>query len=105
MRDLISWLGKANLLMGAVVVLAALIEFKVDRSDKTPLYIALAIIVVGPVEDLLNKLLDQIAIPENQRQLYKKMVDQLTSLIFLILLGFIVIDQQIHDKQKNRLLT
>lgn len=101
MRDLISWLGKANLLIGAVVVLAALIEFTVDRSDKTPLYIALAIIVVGPVEDLLNKLLDRIAIPENQRRLYKKMVDQLTSLIFLILLGLIVIGQQIHDKQKT----
>lgn len=68
-------------LLGTVVVLEGLHEFITDES-KIGLYIALAIIVVGPLEDLLNNISGSAE--------WRELVNQLTSIAFLVFLGLIL---------------
>ncbi|WP_338834276.1 hypothetical protein MHLNE_06540 [Moorella humiferrea] len=82
-------LGILSYFLGAAVVLEALI--KGVRGPSPPqLYIALAIIIVGPVEDLANYLIGKSKLDSRAKELYKELVNQLTSLAFLILLGLVV---------------
>ncbi|WP_258359832.1 hypothetical protein [Moorella sulfitireducens (nom. illeg.)] len=51
-----------------------------------PLYLALAIIIVGPVEDLANCFIERMKTGRREKELYKELVNQITSIAFLILL-------------------
>ncbi len=66
-------------LLGLIIVFKGFYKaFKYNSSSA--LHISLAIIIVGPIEDLLNK---NTTLPEF-------FIDQLTSIAFLILLGLIL---------------
>jgi len=91
-RDMNFCLFLLNLFMGTIVVFTGFYKYSINRYNLIPLYIALAIIIVGPVEDLLNKLINKMSISDDKRKLYSKMVDLLTSLAFLILLWLVIIE-------------
>ncbi|KKM11613.1 hypothetical protein SY88_07970 [Clostridiales bacterium PH28_bin88] len=76
-------------LLGAAVVLGGLRQYLTSDS-KIGLYVALAIIVVGPVEDLLNMIISGGEISEEERRYYMALVNHLTSIGFLVLLGLIL---------------
>ncbi len=86
-------------LLGAVVVLAGFFDYKKTKSNKTSLYISLAITVVGPVEDLLKKIINDKYMPDDQREIYIELVDQLTSITFLALLGLVLKELSGKDGQ------
>lgn len=82
-------LGIFSYFLGTAIILEALI--KGVRGPSPPqLYIALAIIIVGPVEDLANCLIEKLKLGPHEKEHYKELVNQLTSLAFLILLGLVV---------------
>jgi hypothetical protein len=71
-------------LLGAVIVMEGLYKaFKFQSI--TALYISLVIIIVGPIEDLLN----------NNTNLPEYIIDQLTSIAFLIFLGLMLNDNHL----------
>lgn len=79
-----------NYYFGGLVVLTGLYKYSTNKQNRIPLYVALAIIIVGPVENILNSLVKSMAISSAKQKVYHEMVDQATSLTFLILLGFVV---------------
>ncbi|MDK2823378.1 MAG: hypothetical protein PWQ67_951 [Clostridia bacterium] len=91
-KDVNYYLHLLNLIVGGTVVLNGLYKYFSGSKNNIPLYIALAIIIVGPIEDWLNKLIDNLVKPEDRQQFIKKFIDQLTSFIFIIFLGFILIE-------------
>lgn len=88
--ELLKLLKIANHLLGTAVVTTSLYSYLLTRNN-IPLYIALAIIIVGPVEDLLNSYIHRSPsmAPATKAQ-YVEIVDNLTSLLFLVLLGLVV---------------
>ncbi|MEW6662015.1 MAG: hypothetical protein ACOY9Y_09290 [Bacillota bacterium] len=55
--------------------------------------VSLSIIVGGPIEDLLNYwIINGGVIPEEEQKNYIELVNHLTSITFLILLGYVVKD-------------
>ena len=79
-----------NYFVGIVVVFSALYLYFTEKL-LIPLYIALSIIIAGPVESLLNAFIkNNLFITEREKKLYLSLVDNLTSLAFLIFLGLAV---------------
>ncbi|TYO97953.1 hypothetical protein [Desulfallas thermosapovorans] len=79
-----------NYLLGSTVVVTALCNY-LKKGKIVPLYIALAIIIAGPLEALLvNYVKQSPAISPVDEEHYVKMVDNITSIVFLILLGLAV---------------
>ncbi|KUO51216.1 MAG: hypothetical protein APF76_17175 [Desulfitibacter sp. BRH_c19] len=85
-------LGKLNIITGGTVILMGIYKFFIDRSSYVSLYIALAIIIVGPVEDYFNKLIKDSNKTSKRKELLYQRVDLTTSLIFLILLGLVLLE-------------
>jgi len=79
-----------NYYFGGIIVLSGLYEYFIDNSNKIPFYIALAIIIVGPLENLLNRLLEEMPVSEEKRQIYSTTIDLSTSLAFILLLGKVI---------------
>lgn len=79
-----------NYFVGIVVVFSALYLYFAEKL-LIPLYIALAIIIAGPVESLLNAYINNNpAATEREKKFYLSFVDKVTSLAFLIFLGLAV---------------
>lgn len=80
-----------NYLLGTfIIVLSFYLFYK--KSNITPLYIALAIITAGPLEDILVRVIKSTKnIPPDKKREYLMLVDQLTSVGFLIFLLLAII--------------
>ncbi len=79
-----------NYFIGTVVVLAAFYLY-ITKGALIPLYIALAIIIAGPIESLLNIYINNYMYAgEKKKKYYISIVDNVTSLAFLIFLGLAV---------------
>ncbi|GEA16526.1 hypothetical protein E308F_27720 [Moorella sp. E308F] len=83
--DINKILGSLSYLLGTIVVIECFAKLLSGRS-RIPLYIALAIIIVGPVEDLINAFIEKNKIWRQERKFYKELVNQITSIAFLILM-------------------
>jgi len=79
-----------NYILGTTVVAAALISY-VNTNKKIPLRIALAIIIAGQLEGFLKFYIkNSPSLSPNDKEKYIEMIDNITSLAFLILLGLAV---------------
>jgi hypothetical protein len=84
-------LGYLNTVLGTGVVFFSLHLYH-TRGEEVPLYIALAIIIAGPVEDFLVEYVNGIpSLPPEQRKSYIQIIDKSTSLAFLTFLGMAVL--------------
>ncbi|MTI80805.1 MAG: hypothetical protein FH758_07970 [Firmicutes bacterium] len=80
-----------NYLLGTAVVVASFCIYYVTK-EIIPLYIGLAIITAGPLEDLLIAFIKKSpSFSSDDKELYSKIVDYATSLAFLVLLGLAVL--------------
>ena len=77
------FLNFTSYVLGTVIVLSGFRDY-FEHGSKTALYISLAIIIVGPLEDLLNYILSGGSLSEKE---VKELVDLVTSIAFLLLLG------------------
>ncbi|KAF1086683.1 hypothetical protein SPSYN_00402 [Sporotomaculum syntrophicum] len=90
--EILRILTLCNYLLGTAVVTTAF-SIYITTNKKIPLYIALAIISAGPIEDLLSSYIEQSpSISPDDKKQYIKMVDNITSMVFLILLGLVVLE-------------
>ncbi len=81
-----------NYLLGTTVVVSAFYTY-VTKNETIPLYVALAIIAAGPLEDLLIAYINRSpSLSPGDKEQYKKFVDSTTSLTFLVLLGLVVLE-------------
>lgn len=104
-NDLNGILRILNIITGGVVVLSAIYLFLGDNSNLGALYIALAIIFVGPLEDYLTKLINEAPLNKTKKKELLKTVDLTTSLVFLLLLGLTLIElspSNIHGHVFNK---
>lgn len=82
----------SNYILGAVLVFLSL-KFFYSKKSVAPLYISFAVIIAGPLEDMLVDFVNSLPnIPPNKRKTYLWLVDQVTSLGFLIFLIIAVIE-------------
>jgi len=89
--DILSLLKSANILLGTGVVTSSFYLY-VTQNVKIPLLISLAIVIVGPIEDLLNNRVEKSPfLSPNEKKFYTNIIDQSTSLAFLALLGLAVL--------------
>lgn len=87
MLDILKVLKILNYSFGTAVVVSSL-YFYFTQNKTVPLYIALSIIIAGPLEDyLISYIQNSPSILPGNKERYKKIVDNTTSLAFLILLG------------------
>ena len=82
MKTLVLVLRILNYISGAALILIGIGAFVLYRSS-VPFLIALALIIVGPVEDLLERYLK---LPGVEPEQTKTLIDQSTSLAFILLL-------------------
>lgn len=89
--DILSVLNFLNYFVGTAVV-ASSFNFYFTKNETIPLYIALAIIIAGPLEDFLITYIERSpSLSPADKEQYAKIVDNTTSLAFLILLGLAVL--------------
>lgn len=86
MERWIHWLTTSGTVIGALVVLYGIVRF-VALGSAPPLLIAVAILIVGPGEDILQNWARRTASMPAEGDLRATIVDRATSLAFLILLG------------------
>jgi hypothetical protein len=82
MKGLLQGLHWANLLVGGALIIVG-IGASLWIGGWIPFLLALAVIIVGPLEDLLMK---HLRLPGVDPESTKTLVDQTTSLLFLLLL-------------------
>ncbi len=88
MDNIITILKSLNLIVGVTTVLTGLDKYISNPSRNSPLYISTAIIIVGPVEDMLtNQFVTNLSSKDQEAY---ELIDQTTSLIFLILLSLVI---------------
>jgi hypothetical protein len=85
-QKLITMLKLLGIMLGAAVVAWGLIRFVMGGSV-APLFISLAIIIAGPIEDLLTFWVKKHGRTEKKRSTLVQIVDLTTSIGFLICLG------------------
>lgn len=80
-----------NYLLGTSVI-ASSIYFYIAENKTAPLYISMAIIVAGPLEDFLKFFVERSpsTSPDNKK-IYINLIDKITSLAFLLLLGLAIL--------------
>jgi len=88
MDNIIIILKSLNLVVGVTTILTGLDKYISNPSRNSPLYISSAIIIVGPVEDILNN--QFVTNLSSKDQEAYELIDQITSLIFLILMSLVV---------------
>ncbi|MGI6703029.1 MAG: hypothetical protein ACOX42_03210 [Clostridia bacterium] len=79
------FLNLMNYALGIAIGSVALSEYKHHRNT-TPMLIILAVIIAGPLEDLLVRVIQEKPIPGHEKERAIKLVDQLTSLGFMLFL-------------------
>ncbi|MDD2573741.1 MAG: hypothetical protein WCS98_01650 [Bacillota bacterium] len=87
------FLNLINYALGIAIGAVALSEFKHHR-NKTPLLIILAVVIAGPLEDFLVRMIQEKPIPGHQKEWGIKLVDQLTSLGFMLFLLLAALDSK-----------
>jgi len=85
----IRWLTLSGTVIGALVVLYGIVRF-VGLGAAPPLLIAVAILIVGPGEDIMQRWARETAPTPAVGALRATVVDRATSLAFLILLGVVI---------------
>lgn len=95
--DILKVFKLLNYILGTTVVVSAFYIY-LTTNELIPLYIALAIIIAGPLEDLLIAYIKRSPVlsPGDKEQ-YAKIVDNTTSLVFLVFLGLVVLKGSIHS--------
>jgi len=82
MKTVLQVLRILNYIFGAALILIGIGAFILSRAS-VPFLIALALIIVGPVEDLLER---YFKLPRVEQKQTKTLIDQSTSLAFILLL-------------------
>jgi hypothetical protein len=86
MENWIRWLTTSGTVLGALVVLFGIARY-VTAGSAAALLIAVAILVVGPGEDVLERWARRTAATPADGEARATVVDRATSLAFLALLG------------------
>ena len=73
-------------IIGGIVVIYGIV-LSISMNHISPLLVSLAIIIVGPIEDILNAWVPHWTKKRQQEKLWQKLIDRSTSIMFLILLG------------------
>lgn len=82
----------SNYILGTLIVGFSL-YIHYYKKNNVPLYITLAIIIAGPIEDILAYLIKSTEhIPNYQKRRYIMLIDQFTSLGFLFFLLLAIIE-------------
>jgi hypothetical protein len=89
MNDLNKGLTTAGTVIGVLVILYALARY-LQAGSFPALLIALAILIVGPGEDLLERWVRRTAPTPEDGEARAITVDRVTSIVFLVLLGGVV---------------
>ena len=89
MERWIRWLTISGTVIGALVVLYGFVRF-FALGSAPPLLIAVAILIVGPGEDILQRWARRTGSTPAEGELRATIVDRATSLAFLVLLGVTV---------------
>ncbi|MCG8400076.1 MAG: hypothetical protein MJA84_00600 [Firmicutes bacterium] len=88
--DIFKVLKILNYLLGTAVVVSGLYNY-LTTDKRIPLYVALAIIIAGPLEDLLTCYIRKSPVlSPDDKEPYVKIVDNTSSLAFLLLLGLVI---------------
>lgn len=92
--DILKAFNLFNYLLGTIVVVNGLYVYS-TTGKILPLYVALAIIIAGPLEDLLIAFVQNSpALSPADKKKYASIVDNATSLAFLLLLGLAILSVQ-----------
>ncbi len=92
--DILKAFNLFNYLLGTIVVVNGFYVYS-TTGKILPFYVALAIIIAGPLEDLLISLVQNSpALSPADKEKYVSIVDNVTSLAFLLLLGLAVLEVQ-----------
>ncbi len=83
--NLLHHLSLINYALGISIGAVAVTEYKSHRNI-TPLLIILAVIIAGPLEDFLVEVIEKKPIPAPSKERGIQLVDQLTSMGFLLFL-------------------
>jgi hypothetical protein len=87
-----SFLSLLNYAVGVLIGYVSL-SFYFKYKSVAPLYITLAIIIGGPLEDILVQFVKSLdGVPHQKKKEYLTMVDQFTSLGFLLFLLLAVLE-------------
>lgn len=79
-------LSLLNYGLGGLIGLISLISL-IKHKSVVPIFITFAIIIAGPLEDVLvNSIQSNNGIPKNKKESYVALVDQTTSLGFMVFL-------------------
>lgn len=79
------YLSLINYALGFATGAVAITEYKHNRNE-TPLLIILAIVIAGPLEDFLVRIIQNKPIPSHKKERGIQLVDQLTSIGFMLFL-------------------
>jgi len=94
--DTLRTLKFLNYLLGTTLVVSSLYIY-LTRSKTIPLYISLAIIIAGPLEDALIGYIEKSPnLSPGDKEQFQNIVDNITSLTFLIFLGIAVLETANH---------
>ena len=94
--DIIRVFSVLNYLLGTVIVVSSF-NISLTKDKKIPIYIAQAIIIAGPLEDLLIAYIKRSPkLPPSDKEHYADIVNNTTSLAFLVLLGLAVLKTADH---------
>lgn len=85
MDDALRFLSLVNYVLGISIGGVAVYEYKKHRNI-TPLLIILAVVIAGPLEDFLVRMVEEKPIPDKEKEKGVMLVDQLTSLGFMFFL-------------------
>jgi hypothetical protein len=78
-------LKAVSLVLGAGIVVYGFSRFQAG-SDRGPLMLGLAVLVVGPLEDLLKLWARRAALSDQDKEAWAALIDQATSAVFLLFL-------------------
>jgi hypothetical protein len=93
MDDTLRLLSLVNYALGISIGGVAILEYKKHRNI-TPLLIILAVVIAGPLEDLLVRVIEEKPIPDKKKEKGIMLVDQLTSLGFMLFLLLAALDSK-----------
>jgi len=85
MDDTLRFLSLVNYALGISIGGVALYEYKRHRNI-TPMLIILAVVIAGPLEDFLVHMVEEKPLPAGKKERCIQLVDQLTSLGFMLFL-------------------
>jgi predicted Abi (CAAX) family protease len=85
MDDILRFLSLINYALGIAIGGVALYEYK-SHHNITPMLIILAVVIAGPLEDFLVRMVEEKPLSPGEKERRIRLVDQLTSLGFMLFL-------------------